>query len=224
MENQNFWNRKIKESAVLNRVDRTSEILFGLIMVLTFTGAISAATSGKEEVKELLWGALGCNLAWGFVDAIMYLISTSIERGHGFSVIRRIEKSDHKSDIRQILEEEIQPVVYSLMKEEEIDELGRRIKQLPTPENKFILTWSDWKSAFLIFLLVFFCIVPVAIPFALFNEVELAKRASNGVALVLLFVAGYKLAGYAGFKKIPTAFLYTGIGVFLVLLTMALGG
>jgi hypothetical protein len=51
-QNENFWKDKIKESAVLNPVDRIAEVLFGLIMVLTFTGAISASTDAREDVRE----------------------------------------------------------------------------------------------------------------------------------------------------------------------------
>ena len=61
---------------VLDPVDRFSEIIFGLVMVLTFTGTIRVAESGREEVRELLLAALGCSLAWGIVDAVMYAITT----------------------------------------------------------------------------------------------------------------------------------------------------
>ena len=60
---QNFWQGVVKADAVLNPVDRISEVLFGTIMVLTFTGAISVATDGRQEIRELLWAALGCNVA-----------------------------------------------------------------------------------------------------------------------------------------------------------------
>ena len=49
----------------LEPMDRLSEILFGLIMVLTFTGSLSVAEVGREDVRLMLIGALGCNLAWG---------------------------------------------------------------------------------------------------------------------------------------------------------------
>ena len=75
-----------------------------------------------------------------------------------------------------------------------------------------------------IFLLVFLCTLPVALPFGIFSEVSLALRVSNGVALVLLFVRGYGLARYAGLRPGLTAVIYAMIGVVLVSLTMALGG
>lgn len=56
---------------VLDPVDRISEVLFGLIMALTFTGLIGSALGDGDEVRALLLGALGCNLAWGLVDGVM---------------------------------------------------------------------------------------------------------------------------------------------------------
>ena len=50
---------------VLDPIDRVSEVLFGLIMVLTFTGSLSVAEAGRDDVRAMLIGALGCNLAWG---------------------------------------------------------------------------------------------------------------------------------------------------------------
>ena len=52
MATDNFWKSRVQEGAVLNPVDRISEVLFGLIMVLTFTGAISVAT-GLEFTLSL---------------------------------------------------------------------------------------------------------------------------------------------------------------------------
>ena len=57
---------------LLNPIDRISEILFGLIMALTFTCTISVFEADKAVVKDMLIGAIGCNIAWGLVDAVMY--------------------------------------------------------------------------------------------------------------------------------------------------------
>ena len=37
--------------------------LSGLIMVLTFTGSLSVAESGRADVYAMLINALGCNIA-----------------------------------------------------------------------------------------------------------------------------------------------------------------
>ena len=67
-------------------------------MVLTFTCTISAATGGHEELSTILWSALGCNVAWGFVDSMMYIFSILLERGETLANVRRIrsEKTDTK--------------------------------------------------------------------------------------------------------------------------------
>ena len=220
---KNFWTNRIRESAVLNPVDRIAEVLFGLIMVLTFTGAISVAKDGRDEISELLWAALGCNVAWGLVDAIMYLMNVAIERGHSLTLIQEIRKTSNENG-GEILKDEIQPVIAGLMTTQELSELSGRIKKLPEPTKANLITGTDLWAGVQIFFLVFLCTLPVALPFGLLDEMGVAMRDSNGVALLLLFIGGYLLAGYAGFRKILTAVLYTLIGVFLVALTMALGG
>src|SRR3954449_2523303 len=80
-------------SRVLEPIERISEVLFGLIMVLTFTGSLSAAESGRAEVRTMLFGALGCNLAWGLIDAIMYLMGCLAERYGGLRTIWAIRRA-----------------------------------------------------------------------------------------------------------------------------------
>jgi len=221
---QKFWKSIVKEGAVLNPVDRISEVLFGTIMVLSFTGAISAATDGQQEIRELLWAALGCNVAWGFVDAIMYLMNVVLERAHSRSLIQRIIHSESTVSARQILKQEIQPLVAGLLKDEELDRLTKRLKNISEPSKRHLLVGKDFMAGLEIFFLVFLCTLPVALPFAFIDEVVLAMRVSNGVALVILFAGGYILARYAGFRRLTTAAIYVFIGVLLVALTMALGG
>lgn len=66
---------------VLQPVERISEILFGLVMALTVTGAVSVATTDRVQIRTMLFAALGCNLAWGIIDAGMYLMARLGERG-----------------------------------------------------------------------------------------------------------------------------------------------
>jgi hypothetical protein len=224
MATENFWQSTIKEGAVLNPVDRISEVLFGLIMVLTFTGAISVATEGRQEIRELLWAALGCNVAWGLVDAIMYMMNVLAERGHGVAIYKKILATHASDEVRSILRGEIQPLVSRLLTDNELDNIGERLKKLPGPTRGSMFSGRDLWSCVQIFLLVFLCTFPVALPFALFEEVSFALRASNGVALLMLFVGGWLMAGYAGFRRLWTAIVYALIGVLLVAMTMALGG
>ena len=77
----------------LDPIDRISEVFFGLIMVLTSTGTLSVLTAGRVEVKTMIMGALGCNLAWGIIDAGMYLMGSLEERGRSLLTLRAVRQS-----------------------------------------------------------------------------------------------------------------------------------
>ena len=54
----------------LDLANRLEEAIAALIMVLGFTLiAEFTAVSEKQGVRTLLLGALGCNTAWGIIDA-----------------------------------------------------------------------------------------------------------------------------------------------------------
>ena len=73
-------------------MERISEVLFGLIMVLTFTCSFSVAGAGHEEVRTMLVGALGCNFAWGIIDAVFYLMGSFSVLGQGILKLRALRK------------------------------------------------------------------------------------------------------------------------------------
>src|SRR5256885_2262829 len=74
---------ELSSKRVLEPIDRVSEVLFGLIMVLTFTGSLSVAEAGRDDVRTMLIGALGCNLAWGIIDGVLYLTGYAFGRMTG---------------------------------------------------------------------------------------------------------------------------------------------
>ena len=224
MNAKDFWSKRLSGDSILSPVDRTSEVLFGLIMVLTFTGAISVSSDGKEEIRGLLWAALGCNVAWGFVDAIMYLMNLLFERGHLRNVLLKLRNTNPGPESVKILKEEMQPLIVELLDDEQLGGLEQKIRLIPEPPVRILLSGRDFYAAFRIFLLVFLCTLPVALPFAFIKEPALALRISNGVALAMLFLGGYNLAIHSGFRRAITAFVYMLIGVVLVFITMALGG
>src|SRR4051812_3699321 len=73
---------------VLEPGDRIAEVLFGLIMVLTFTGSLSVAEAERNDVHTMLVGALGCNIAWGIIDALLYVMACLGERGGKIRALR----------------------------------------------------------------------------------------------------------------------------------------
>jgi len=208
---------------VLDPTERFSEILFGLIMVLTFTGSLSAAESGRNEVRTMLIGALGCNLAWGIIDAIFYLMNALGERGHKVEALRRLRAFTDPMKARALLAEELPPVLASALRPEDLDMVRERLTALPQP-SRAPLHRDDFRGAVGVFLLVFLSTFPVAVPFLFMRDAMLALRVSNAIAIVLLFVGGYRLAKYVGARPWRTGLAMVAIGAVLVGLTIALGG
>lgn len=87
-----------------------------------------------------------------------------------------------------------------------------------------VMRRDDWLGAIAMFLAVFVSTFPVAIPFPLINDPWLAMRVSNGVALSLLFLAGYTLGRYAQHRPWRMGIGVMLVGWVLVGITIALGG
>jgi hypothetical protein len=209
---------------ILDPLERFSEIVFGLVMVLTFTCAISVAEAGREDVREMLIGALGCNLAWGIIDAAFYLISCLTERRRNAALLREVQRAATPSVGQKIIAEALPPVVAEALQSADFDRIGKHIQQLPEPGKLPGLSPENWRGAAGVFCLVFLSTLPVIIPFTFMQDARLALRISNGIAIAMLFGAGSMLAGYGGMRRIPTGLAMVAIGAALVGLAIALGG
>lgn len=213
-----------KSRRVLAPTERFSEILFGLIMVLTFTGSLSAAESGRSEVRTMLIGALGCNLAWGIIDAIFYLMNTFGERAHAAVALRRLRATADPAKAHALIADELPSGLASVLGPDDLERLRQRLTALPDPPARVAFHRDDLRGALAVFLLVFLSTFPVVIPFLLMSDAMRALRVSNAIAIVLLFVGGYELARYSGSPPWRLGLVMVGIGVALVGLTIALGG
>ncbi|VVN92722.1 hypothetical protein PS691_01998 [Pseudomonas fluorescens] len=83
---------------------------------------------------------------------------------------------------------------------------------------------DDFKGAFGVFLLVVFSTFPLVVPFLLLDQTALAVRVSNLVGLVVLFMAGWILAQYAGAKPWQGGMALAVTGTGLIAAIIALGG
>jgi len=214
---------KRERRRILEPTERFSEILFGLIMVLTFTCTLSAATGGRDEVRSVLIGAIGCNLAWAIVDAVMYLLNTLGERGRGLVTLRGVRSADPEAG-RGLVAAAMPPAVAALIRPAEVESLRERLAAMPEPPARPRLVADDALGAVAVFLLVFLSTFPVVVPFLLIGETATAVRASNAVAIVMLFFAGSAFGRSAGYRPWRMGLSMVALGVALVLITMALGG
>jgi hypothetical protein len=208
----------------LDPVDRVAEVLFGLIMVLTFTGSLSVADAGRGDVRAMLIGALGCNLAWGLIDAILYLMGCLAERGRQMMTWRALRAAGDPVQARAVLTGVLPPAVASVLEPADFDTLHARLMHLPAPEGRAHLTTDDWRAGAAVFLLVFLSTFPVVIPFIFIRDLMPAMRVSNAVAVAMLFMTGLTYGRLTGYRPVGMGIAMVGLGAVLVAITMALGG
>jgi hypothetical protein len=201
------------------------EILAGLIMVLTFTLAAGVATRGAQDgVRTLLIAAVGCNLAWGIIDAVFYLMGCLADRGSNLTTLRAVRGASDSRQAAQLVASALPPIVASVLEPAELAAIHQRVLRLPEPSRIALVTKQDALGALGVFLLVFLSTFPVAAPFLFVQSVGLAMRLSNAVALLMLLMAGIAFGRVIGRPPWQFGVGMVALGGVLVSLTIALGG
>jgi VIT1/CCC1 family predicted Fe2+/Mn2+ transporter len=213
-----------KLKLLLNPLDRAAEILFGLIMALSFTCSIGIATRGPAEVRQLVIGAIGCNLAWGIVDATMYLIGVLARKSRSKTIFDAVQNPSQTEKAKSYISEELPSMLVSAIGTEGLEKIRNKLAGMPPESIDVRLHRRDVKEAIAIFFLIFISTFPLVIPFVLINDTQLALRVSNAVAIVMMFFCGWKVAKYVGYNKWKMSLTIILIGIMLVAVTIALGG
>jgi VIT1/CCC1 family predicted Fe2+/Mn2+ transporter len=214
--------------ADLDPGDALGEVLFGLIMALTWTVG-SRLVLGEEglDVRDLVVATIGCNVAWGIIDAVLFILGTTFYRSRRLRLFRQIRAARDEATALTVIAKEF-PVEGSPLSAEAADAeaLYRSMLALTRRAEpvKLSLTKADLRSAVAIFLLVSATALPAVIPFFLIDNADRALRASNLVLVVLLFVTGYAWAGFSGGRPFYAGMAMTCLGLFLVAIAVALGG
>lgn len=208
----------------LDPIDRITEILFGIIMVLTITSTISVYTAGRAEVTTMILAALGCNLAWGIIDGGFYLMGCMEERGRYLLALRTVQQSGDVETGRRAISEVLPESLAAVLSPEDIEALRRRLHDLPGTPARPRFRKDDWLGALGVCLLVFGATIPLVIPFLVFGDVQLALRISNGIGIVMLFMCGYAYAHLTGLRPWVTGICMVVVGAVLIGIAIALGG
>jgi VIT1/CCC1 family predicted Fe2+/Mn2+ transporter len=209
---------------VLEPVERISEVLFGVIMVLTFTGTFSVAEAGRTGIRGMLLSALGCNLAWGIIDGIMYLMGCLAEKGRNLATLRAVKKATDPQKAQRLITAALPALIRPMLSSSELESIHHQLTQLPEPPARPRLRASDWLGGLSVFLLVFLSTFPIVLPFLFVENARSALRISNGVAIAMLFITGYAFGRCTGFRPWLMGIAMVIIGFILVGATILLGG
>ena len=214
----------------LDPASTLGEVLFGLIMTLTFTlgAGIIIEDEGREGARQLLIALMGCNIAWGLIDGVLYLAGQLFDR----SRLRRIGQAvrgagDQRSAVTIVageLDEMLDHVTSAGERDELYSRIATNLRSGASPPKSNTISRADVMGAFTSFWLVVVSSIPAAIPFLLFDNARFALRVSNAILLAMLFVIGYWCARYTVAKPWLVGLALLVGGIALVVVAIALGG
>lgn len=204
------------------------EILFGLIMTLTFTlgAGLIIEEEGREGARQLLIATIGCNIAWGLIDGVLYVLAQLFERGRVRRMAHAVGEAPTPLTARELLAGELDdllsPVTERAQRDTLYDSIVQRLNTTSLEPNR--IRKSDLMGGLLSGWLVFACSFPAAIPFFFIDDPRLALRVSNAVLLALLFLAGYRAARHTMANPWLAGGAFVVAGLVLVVAAIALGG
>jgi len=204
------------------------ELLFGLIMTLTFTLAtgIVIEEEGREGARAMLIGILGCNLAWGIIDGVLYALGQIFERGRLRRIGHSLKQATSDAAARQLLAGEFDDALAPLTDEATRNGLYQSIvdpvRGGAVAPNR--LRREDVLGGLVAGLLVFACSFPAVLPFLFLDDPGLALRVSNAILLGLLFAVGWRAARHTLARPWIAGIVFLLVGLLLVALAIPLGG
>jgi VIT family len=212
----------------LDPASHMGEILFGLIMTLTFTLAagIVIQEEGRAGAREMLIGILGCNLAWGIIDGVLYVLGQVFDRGRirriGFQVRQATSDDEARRMVADELDETLQPMADAPARRNFYDSIIDRVRSTPIAPNP--VRRADVMGGLAAGWLVFACSFPAVLPFLFLDDPHVALRVSNVILIALLFFVGWRAALHTLVKPWLGGLTFMLVGVLLVALAIPLGG
>ncbi len=211
----------------LNPEDRLSEILCGLIMVLSILLTASYYVEGSANPgRSLMIAAIGCNIAWGIIDGLFYIGYALIDRSKTARLMTMVQGASTQEVAIDELREQMDGLVFDGLDANEqtraLNFLYVGLKDAEIPETE--ITRDDWLAALGALLLNFVATIPATIPFFIFPDWRVALRVSNVVTIAMLFFIGYRFAGVVHANPWKIGGALTAVGFGMVLLAVALGG
>ena len=148
----------------LSPFDRAAEVVFGVLMAISVTAAFEITIGAQLDVRELMIAALGCNLAWGLIDGVMYLFQQQFERHRRHRLILDLRASASEEVFRERVAAALPPVIGASLTDDAFARVRRAVQSYSAQRPPF---WSlhDLAVAGIICLLVFVSTFPLVVPF-----------------------------------------------------------
>jgi hypothetical protein len=220
--------RKSFTARYLDPGSHMGEILFGLIMTLTFTLAagIVIQEEGRAGAREMLIGIVGCNLAWGLIDGVLYVLGQLFERGRirriGLNLRTAASDVEARRMVADEFDEQLVHVTDEPIRQHLYQSIVERLRNTPARPNR--VRREDLLGGLAAGWLVFACSFPAVLPFLFLDDPLLALRLSNVILLSLLFFIGWRAARHTLARPWLAGVTFLLVGVLLVVVAIPLGG
>ncbi|MGY4827622.1 hypothetical protein ACVNIS_03485 [Sphaerotilaceae bacterium SBD11-9] len=210
-------------SSALSPLERGCEIVFGLLMVVSITAAEEIRSDGQAEVHALFIAALGCTVAWGLIDGVIYLLNRQFTRFRDRRTLLELRATPAEDAFRARVQEELPPLVGTALTDDTYARIRSAVDTHPAERARF---WPlhEWGTAGVITVLVASSSLPLVLPFLLMTDARLALRVSHLIAIVLLFILGWRIGRWSGASAPLSGTLLALLGVVLGVTCILLGG
>ena len=210
-------------AAALSPFERAAESVFGILMAISVTAAFEITVGKSVDVRELMIAALGCNLAWGAIDGVMYLAAQQFDRYRNHRTALQLRDTASEEEFRAIVRDASPPVLAEALTPDTFARVRQAANVYSAERPQF---WSARELAVAagICAIVFLSTLPLVVPFMLMDDAWRAMRASHAVAIVMLFGLGWYLGRWSGARPAAAGTIFAAIGVVLAVSCVALGG
>jgi hypothetical protein len=212
----------------LDPSETLGEVLFGLIMALTLTLSSGLLARGQKfESRDIVLAVIGCNVAWGVIDGVLFALGSAFHRSRRARFIRTMQLVRNDAEALAAVREEfalddetfVVPDADSARFYQAILAIARHA----IPRRRAVFG-SDFGAAMTVFVLVSATALPAVLPFMLLDNPALALRTSNVLLVLLLFVTGYWWGHFTDVSCWGVALTVTILGLIMVGVAIALGG
>jgi hypothetical protein len=211
----------------LDPVDSLGELLFGLIMALTLTLGVRLLSQRPDiDPQELVGAMVGCNIAWGIIDAVLYLLGSVFSRNQRIHFVRKLRAATSEAEAMAAIRDEFGLEDEPAMPEEDRAAFHRVVLDIlrHASTERAHLRLQDYQAAAIIAVLVSLTAIPGVLPFLFLDDGYQALRLANLIQIALLFFVGFRWARHTGANPWRTGLVIVVLGVGMVAVAVALGG
>jgi hypothetical protein len=201
--------------------DRLSELLYGVLMVSSISGLVVIAGPPEESGFYYMLVVLFITIVlWGLLDGISYALLSAADRSDREVLIESLGTESDADKRKVAIAEELDETLVARLDEESrtrivnIVEAGLSRNLETIKKNR--LTSFEKRIILAAFLLDFFALVILVIPYLLFDTLALAALISHIMALVMFVLIGFYYAKYAHLNKWKGAFVAGFLGLVLI--------